>query len=422
MPPSSGTSTRPSPPTTSTSGMPRAMSPRDRPHHTLTTRAPPTTANASASTTPTSGSTAPAASSRPRPAREDEQQAPGDRAEVRTRPAARPAAERGGARVPGERFRRCLDAGLGPRGRHRRRHRQRRPRCRGGRRRRCGRAGSRTPLVLRVARAQPQHGGAERDEQHRPERAVAADRPPQPAPDREQPERHEPVAEQLPAVGVRRLDPGRGRRHREHDPAEQVGDHAHTTQERGDDERQPHQDHVDAQVVGHPARHPAQQAFVGAARQPPGRGRRSSGRGVGPGRVRQRVRFDRRCVHGRDHPRPAGACHHRGSPDGTLTTAPRSRGPPRCRFGDRRAIIGGPSAATRTPRRASDPREPDVRHASGAPITTRHTLARRSRQKVVAGVAGGIGDHFHIEAGRQVRLDVEMVADPAGDTGDDLLP
>ena len=39
-----------------------------------------------------------------------------------------------------------------------------------------------------------------------------------------------------------------------------------------------------------------------------------------------------------------------------------------------------------------------MRHASGPPVTTRHALTRRSRQKVVAGVAGGIGDDFHIEA------------------------
>ncbi len=39
-----------------------------------------------------------------------------------------------------------------------------------------------------------------------------------------------------------------------------------------------------------------------------------------------------------------------------------------------------------------------MRHASGPPVTTRHALTRRSRHKVVAGVAGGIGDHFHIEA------------------------
>ena len=39
-----------------------------------------------------------------------------------------------------------------------------------------------------------------------------------------------------------------------------------------------------------------------------------------------------------------------------------------------------------------------MRHASGPPVTTRHALTRRSRQKVIAGVAGGIGDDFHIEA------------------------
>ena len=176
-------------------------------------------------------------------------------------------------------------------------------------------AGPRSSCVSRVRNHSTAAPSA--DEQHRPERAVAADVHPEPAPDRGQPERDEAVAEQLPAVGVGRLDAGRGRRHREHDPAEEVGDHAHTTEERGDDERQAHEDHVDAQVVGHPARHPAQQAFVGAARQPPGRGRRSGGRGVGPGRVGPRVGSGRRCVHGRDHPRPA-----RWPPSGIPRMAP----------------------------------------------------------------------------------------------------
>ena len=37
-------------------------------------------------------------------------------------------------------------------------------------------------------------------------------------------------------------------------------------------------------------------------------------------------------------------------------------------------------------------------HTSGPTVKSRHALTRRSRHKIVAGVAGGIGDHFHIEA------------------------
>ena len=36
-------------------------------------------------------------------------------------------------------------------------------------------------------------------------------------------------------------------------------------------------------------------------------------------------------------------------------------------------------------------------HAPGSPTTTRPPLARRSRHKLVAGVASGLGDHFHID-------------------------
>ena len=36
-------------------------------------------------------------------------------------------------------------------------------------------------------------------------------------------------------------------------------------------------------------------------------------------------------------------------------------------------------------------------HATGSPAATRPTLARRSERRLLAGVASGIGDHFHIE-------------------------
>jgi signal transduction histidine kinase len=39
-----------------------------------------------------------------------------------------------------------------------------------------------------------------------------------------------------------------------------------------------------------------------------------------------------------------------------------------------------------------------VNHGRGPTASTRHRLTRRSRHKLVAGVAGGIGDHFHVEA------------------------
>ena len=38
-----------------------------------------------------------------------------------------------------------------------------------------------------------------------------------------------------------------------------------------------------------------------------------------------------------------------------------------------------------------------MQHATGSPPATRPPLTRRSRHKIVAGVAGGLGDHFHIE-------------------------
>jgi len=41
--------------------------------------------------------------------------------------------------------------------------------------------------------------------------------------------------------------------------------------------------------------------------------------------------------------------------------------------------------------------EPAVRHATGSPTTTRPRLTRRAHHRLVAGVAGGLGDRFRIE-------------------------
>ena len=38
-----------------------------------------------------------------------------------------------------------------------------------------------------------------------------------------------------------------------------------------------------------------------------------------------------------------------------------------------------------------------MQHATGSSPATRPPLTRRSQHKIVAGVAGGLGDHFHIE-------------------------
>ena len=191
MPPASGTSTRPNPPTTSTSGMPNAMRPRERPNHALTTSAAPTSPNASANTTPRSTSTAPAASSSHAvPASTSSKlhvSAPrydrGRGGEARSGTAGRRrrlgSASAGAVTVPGGRGRPASVV--------------------------AGRRAVRRAVPCReVPGAQPQHRGAETDEHERPERAVAAERPPEASPDRQQPERDQPVAEQLPTVTRRR--------------------------------------------------------------------------------------------------------------------------------------------------------------------------------------------------------------------------
>src|SRR4029079_15993578 len=63
-------------------------------------------------------------------------------------------------------------------------------------------------------------------------------------------------------------------------------------------------------------------------------------------------------------------------------------GDPCARIGGRRAIIGG---------FADRLEEPDMRTAPGSPSTTRPRLTRRSHDKLIAGVASGIGAHFAIE-------------------------
>jgi phage shock protein PspC (stress-responsive transcriptional regulator)/signal transduction histidine kinase len=54
-----------------------------------------------------------------------------------------------------------------------------------------------------------------------------------------------------------------------------------------------------------------------------------------------------------------------------------------------------------------------VRHATGAPATSRDPLTRRADHKLIAGVASGVGDHFHIEP-NLVRLAFVVLAMAGG--------
>ena len=54
-----------------------------------------------------------------------------------------------------------------------------------------------------------------------------------------------------------------------------------------------------------------------------------------------------------------------------------------------------------------------MQHATGSPTATRPPLTRRSRHKIVAGVAGGLGDRFGIEPDL-VQLDTVVLAFAGG--------
>ena len=310
------------PPTSSTSRTPTTMSPRARPHHALTTSAPPTSASASASTTPRSSVDESGGIEEPRAAGEHEQQAPRDRAELEPRPTRCPAP----APVPVRSARvwsasvrsRSSDVTTGPATVSRSWCRQ----CRGSAT--CGGAGS-----CRASRLRNQSTVPPSAINTRGQNAAAAERPADGAADRHQAERDQAVAEQL----ARSTGTGRGRRpgsgrHGQQRSTRAVRDHTEPAEERGHDEAEAHQHDVDPEVVGDPARHPAQQAFVGAARQPAWRRRRGGGRGSRLGGIEARRigrRFDRGCVHGGEHPPPTWRAtignHPDHDPDPTPTIA-----------------------------------------------------------------------------------------------------
>ena len=171
-------------------------------------------------------------------------------------------------------------------------------------------------------------------------------------------------------------------------------------EERGDDEPQAHEQDVDPEVR-RPPRPPLHPAGVRRSGAPAGAGaqrQRAGGRDRGvPGAVGSMRQVRSAVRPWTDHPRPARRADHRGSPGPRPRDGAGAAGvDPDADHGDGRAIIGGRPPRTRAPTlQPTRGAGRAARHRS-APAT-RPPLTRRSRHKIVAGVAGGLGDHFHIE-------------------------
>ena len=213
--------------------------------------------------------------------------------------------------------------------------------------------------------------------------------------DREQAERHEPVAEQLATVaaGRRRAARSRARRGAAASRARRRSPRGRRRRPTRRSRAAPPPRRSRARRPPRPPRPPAG-ARRGVAPAGAGARRRRTGVvGVG-GSVPARsgvgsriVSMDRSCAG-----RCAGAI---GKPLTATPNHPRSsRGSPAYPSGAACDHRGRPPPGAA---RADRFEEPDVQHATGSPTTTRPPLARRSRRKLIAGVASGLGDHFHIE-------------------------
>ena len=95
--------------------------------------------------------------------------------------------------------------------------------------------------------------------------------------------------------------------------------------------------------------------------------------------------------------RTAAPGRHRGSPGADPEPPPPAPGTCRSQIrGSARDHRGSPTLPRRRSR-APDSRSRTLSQTTGAPLSTRPALARRSHDRLLAGVASGVGDHFHIE-------------------------